>query len=124
MATLYELDRSAADAPLRRETLHIQSLAPARRDQYRTLWHEAQGQFTDDPSRAVERADALIQTVMRESGDGDLSHVVETFRAAHRIVVALRHGDAGAEELRKAFAYYRELFDALVDARVRVATPR
>ncbi len=35
---------------------------------YRSDWHGVQGDFVDDPKRAVERADNLVATVDPEAG--------------------------------------------------------
>jgi len=107
----------------------IRPLEQGRRDQYRTRWHEVQAEVVDDPARAVARADLLIQSVLQDRGypvddldpgreDVPVDHpsVVQRFREGHAIVVAHEHGDAGIEELRKAFHCYRALFDELVEA--------
>ncbi len=145
-----EYDRVAADAPSRREAeaelrereerrseFDIRPIDPERRDQYRSRWHEVQAEFVDDPSRAVARADSLIQEAMRERGypvedfdtrAGDLSvdhpNVVENYRAGHGIAVAHERGSAGTEELRKAFQHYRALFEELVESHEGVTTQR
>jgi hypothetical protein len=142
-----EYDRVAADAPTRRdaeaqlrererrhEQFDIRPLHPEQRERYQEQWHDVQAEFVDDPSRAVARADSLIQTVMRERGypvedfdtrAGDLSvdhpDVVENYRAGHGIVVANERGKAGTEELRKAFQHYRALFGELLEAREEVS---
>jgi hypothetical protein len=76
----------------------------------------------DDPRGAVQQADTLIQSVMRERGypvddfeqrAADISvdhpHVVENYREGHR----LASGDT--EEQRQAMVHYRALFDELVE---------
>jgi hypothetical protein len=138
-----EYDRVAADAPSRRdaeaelrereqrrEQFDIRPLAPEQRELYRGQWQSIQAQFVDDPAGAVQQADRLIQTVMRERGypvddfdtrSADLSvdypDVVENYRAGHGIAVAHERGNAGTEELRKAVQHYRSLFGELLDAR-------
>lgn len=138
-----EYDRVAADAPSRREAeaelrgrekrrdeFEIKPLEPRDRDRFRGRWQDVQAEFVDDPARAVGRADALIQEVMRARGypvddfetrSADLSvdhpDVVESYRAAHGIAVAHERGKAGTEELRHAVQHYRRLFDDLVESR-------
>jgi hypothetical protein len=76
----------------------------------------------DDPTGAVEEADGLIQSVMRERGypmddfeqraaDISVDHpdVVENYRQGHR----LRSGDTEAQ--RQAMVHYRALFDELLE---------
>jgi hypothetical protein len=48
----------------------------------------------------------------------DYPHVVRNYRAAHDIAERHERGDATTEDLRKAFVYYRELFDELLEAGV------
>ena len=81
-----------------------------------------QARFVDDPRGAVQDADTLIQSVMRERGypvddfdqraaDVSVDHpqVVENYRNGHR----LASGDTEAQ--RQAMVHYRALFDELVD---------
>jgi hypothetical protein len=140
-----EYDRVAADAPTRRDAeselreraerrdeLDIRPLDPADADRYRKQWTDVQARFVDDPPGAVQEADTLIQSVMRDRGypveefdrrSADLSvdhpRVVENYRAAHGIAVAHTRGDAGTEELRTAVQHYRALFDELLETRDR-----
>jgi hypothetical protein len=145
-----EYDRVAADAPTRRdaeselrdradrrEELDIRPLDPADAERYRAQWTDVQARFVDDPPGAVQEADTLIQSVMRDRGypveefdrrSADLSvdhpHVVENYRAAHGIAVAHARGDAGTEELRTAVRHYRALFDELVETHDREEATR
>jgi hypothetical protein len=81
-----------------------------------------QARFVDDPGGAVQEADTLIQSVMRERGypvddfeqrAADISvdhpHVVENYREGHRL------SSGGTEQQRQAMVHYRALFDELVD---------
>jgi hypothetical protein len=137
-----EYDRVAADAPTRRDAeaelhrrerrrdeLDVRPLDPGSRERYRVRWQEVQARFVDDPSGAVDAADSLIQTVMRERGypvddfdtraaDLSVDHpgVVENYRAAHGIAVARDRGKAETDELRRAIQHFRALFAELVEA--------
>jgi len=134
-----EYDRTAADAPSRRqaeaelrereqrrEEFDIRPLDPQRRTEFRARWDDVQAEFVDDPALAVGHADALIQEVMRvrgypvedfETRAADLSvdhpRVVGNYRAAHGIAVAHERGKAGTEELRHAVQHFRSLFEEL-----------
>jgi hypothetical protein len=138
-----EYDRTVADAPTRREAeselnerqkrreqLEIRPLDPAARDRHRDDWRRAQEHFVDDPTGAVDEADQLIQTVMRERGypvddferraaDVSVDHpeVVANYRAAHGISIANERGKASTEDLRTAMVHYRSLFEELLEVR-------
>ena len=45
----------------------------------------------------------------------DHAHVVQNYRAACEIAQRHERGEASTEDLRKAMAYYRELFDDLLE---------
>jgi len=120
-------DRREAEADLtarakRREELDIRPLPTASRDRYLEEWQRVQARFVDDPSGAVQEADSLIQSVLRERGypvddfeqraaDISVDHpqVVENYRSGHR----LASGDT--EQQRQAMVHYRALFDELVE---------
>jgi hypothetical protein len=120
-------DRREAEADLaarakRRDELDIRPLPSASRERYLEEWQRVQARFVDDPSGAVQEADSLIQSVMRERGypvddfeqraaDISVDHpqVVENYRNGHR----LSSGDT--EEQRQAMVHYRALFDELVE---------
>ena len=120
-------DRREAEADLaarekRRQELDIRPLTTAARERYLTQWQTVQARFVDDPSGAVQEADSLIQSVMRERGypvddfeqraaDISVDHpqVVENYRQGHR----LRSGDTEAQ--RQAMVHYRGLFEELVE---------
>ena len=120
-------DRREAEADLaararRRDELEIRPLPTASRDRYVEEWQHVQSRFVDDPRGAVQEADTLIQSVMRERGypvddfdqraaDISVDHpqVVENYRKGHR----LSSGDT--EKQRQAMVHYRALFDELVE---------
>ncbi len=126
-------DRSRAERVLaerkeRVEKLHIEPLSARDRDGYIDEWERAQALFVDDPSRAVGEADDLIQQVMRRRGypvtnfeqraeDISVDHpdVVSNYREAHAIRLRNETGEAGTEDLRRAFVHYRELFAELLE---------
>lgn len=128
-------DRSRAEQVLsqrreRVEKLHIEPLAPRDRDRFVDDWERAQTRFVDEPSAAVAEADQLIQEVMRRRGypvtdfeqrakDISVDHpeVVSNYREAHAVYLANESGDAGTEDLRRAFVHYRALFAELLETR-------
>ncbi len=125
-------DRGAAESELderrkRREQLEIKPLDEGARERYAERWKATQRRFVDEPSGAVEEADTLVASVMRERGypmddfeqraaDVSVDHpvVVENYRAAHGISTASAEGRAGTEDLRQAMVHYRALFDDLL----------
>jgi hypothetical protein len=112
----------------RHQQFNITSLAPAARERYQEDWRMIQSQFVDDPASAVSSADRMIQSVMRERGypvedfdqraddlSVDYPDVVQNYREGRLLARAGRDMDKGStEDLRRAFRYYRALFDELV----------
>ncbi|HEX2227336.1 MAG TPA: hypothetical protein VHM64_09360 [Candidatus Binatia bacterium] len=107
---------------------NIVTLPRAEGVRYRESWTAVQGEFVDQPEKAVRDADRLVQEVMERCGyplrdfdqaAADLSvdhpHVVENYRFAYRIAERSRRGAADTEELRKAVVYYRALFEDLLE---------
>jgi hypothetical protein len=136
-----EYERAVADAPTRKEAeadllerrerheqLEITPLSPSARDGYVRQWEQTQALFVDDPERAINDADDLIQEVMRDRGypvedfdqraaDLSVEHgdVVDHYREGHAIARRNVHGDADTEELRQAFKHYKALFEELLE---------
>jgi hypothetical protein len=115
----------------RMEKVHIRPLSHEEHDRFANQWPAVQTRFVDDPPGSIEDADRLVCEVMRTRGypmsefehrAEDLSvdhpHVVRNYRAAHQIAERRERGEAGTEDLRKAFVYYRDLFDELLEAGV------
>lgn len=117
-----EAETELAELVDRRDALDIRDLDATEAAGYRTEWEVVQARFVDEPSAAVNDADALLTTVMRQRGypvddfderaaliATDHPEVVDHYRAAHSLP-----GDAGTEDLRQAFVHYRSLFEVLV----------
>ena len=113
----------------RREELEIRPLATDARERYLIRWEDVQARFVDDPDEAVESADELIQSVMRERGypiddfdqrAADLSvdhpEVVGHYRSAHAIATDGETGETRTEDLRRAMMHYRALFQEVLVA--------
>jgi hypothetical protein len=125
-------DRGHAESELEKRekrvaAFHIQPLRPEDRLRFAEDWRREQSLFVDDPRTAVNRADALVQNVMRERGypvgdfeqnAADLSvehpQVVEHYRIAHDIAVRDSRGAESTEDLRKAMISYHALFNDLL----------
>ncbi len=124
-------DRAEAELKERQRRVSKYKIVPlprGERDRYRETWRGVQGDFVDQPDKAVRDADGLVQEVMGRCGyplrdfeqaAADLSvdhpHVVENYRYAYRIAERGRRGDADTEELRQALVYYRALFEDLLE---------
>lgn len=126
-------DRRAAERELaarqkRVAKLDIHPITGSDAEQYRGRWNALQGRFVDEPSGAVDEADALVVQMMREAGYpiddfdqrvGDISvdhpDVAQHYRSAHDIAIANTAGTADTEQLRQAVTAYRRLVDVLLD---------
>jgi hypothetical protein len=133
-------DERAAEKQLRareerREKLQIRQLDPAKQGQYADAWRSTQSKFVDEPGPAVREADVLVISVMRDRGypvddfeqqaediSVDHPHVVDNYRAAHRISLADERGEATTEDLRQAMVHYRALFTDLLGDDTNVET--
>ena len=112
----------------KRQMLDIVPLSREAGENYADRWRGVQYAFVDRPSSALGDAERLLREVMHERGypiddfdqrAADISvdhpHVVENYRAAHRIHLSGRHREIDTEEQRQAFVHYRALFDELLD---------
>ncbi len=129
----YGGDKSKAEQELaardkRVEAFDIHDLRPEQRQRFQDEWRSTQAEFVDKPDMAVERADKLIQEVMRARGypvgdfdqrAADLSvnypNVVTNYQEAHAIALKEQKGQASTEDLRQAMVHYRALFEDLLN---------
>jgi hypothetical protein len=124
-----EAEQHLAAVADKRDKLEIRDLEPRQRVQFVEQWELVQARFVDEPAAAVDGAELLITTVMRERGypvedfeervdlvAADHADVVQHYRAAHDSHERHRRsGNTDTEDLRQAFVHYRSLFDSLVD---------
>lgn len=123
-----EAERELEHRAERVEHLDIRPLTTAERDRYAELWNSTQARFVDDPVGAADEADQLVGEVMGARGypvgdfeqrAADVSvkhpHVVEHYRAAHRIALSNSRGDADTEQLRQVLMHFRALFEDLLE---------
>jgi len=127
-STRREAEHHLAEVAHRRDKLDVRDLDPTERSHYNAEWDVVQARFVDVPGRAVDDAEKLISTVMRERGypvdnfeaqadlvAADHPEVVQHYREAHAALE--RHHSAGGvdtEDLRQSFVHYRALFEVLV----------
>ncbi|MCW0215041.1 MAG: hypothetical protein OJJ54_16910 [Pseudonocardia sp.] len=122
-----ETERELADREKRHDKLHLRELDDRERETFRNRWTDVQREFVDDPNRAVDHADSLVNEVMSARGypvddfeqraaDVSVDHpvVVQRYREARRIAADNRDGSADTEALRNAVTSYRELVGALL----------
>lgn len=77
-------------------------------DEFRSRWREIQGDFVDEPRRAVEKANALVEQVSQR-----LTDVFTNERA--KLENDWGQGkDVSTEDLRQALRRYRSFFDRLL----------
>jgi len=123
-----EAERHLAEREKRHRSLDLRPLDDRERAAFRDRWLQVQGDFVDDPDRAVERADAFVAEVMSARGypvadfdqraeDVSVEHpvVVQRYREARDIAQRNARGGVDTEELRHAVTSYRALVDALLD---------
>lgn len=90
-------------------------------------WDTAQASFVSTPNTGLRDADLLVMEVMRDRGypvehfeerakliSVDHPELVEHFRSAHVVAVAIEEDSATTEQVRQAMVDYRYLFDELV----------
>lgn len=127
-------DRGTAERELReREQRHaeldIRELSDGERQRYTEQWHHVQAGFVEDPSEAVNAADALLTRLMADLGypTGDFEEQASTlsvehsrtlgrYRLAHEISMANERHEASTEQLRQALVHYRTLAEELLNA--------
>ncbi|MFZ0091753.1 MAG: hypothetical protein WAL63_19775, partial [Solirubrobacteraceae bacterium] len=121
-------ERELAGRRERVEQFKIRPLDPEARARYSDRWGAAQRSFVDEPVAAVGEAHTLVQQVMHDRGypvdegfeqraaDISVEHpdVVENYRAANRISIQARKGEATTEQLRQSMVHFRALFDDLL----------
>ncbi|ODU02687.1 MAG: hypothetical protein ABS81_16870 [Pseudonocardia sp. SCN 72-86] len=123
-----EAERHLAEREKRHRSLELRPLDDRERAEFKDRWLGVQGDFVDDPDRAVERADSFVAEVMNARGypvadfdrraeDVSVDHpvVVQRYREARAIAQRNARGGVDTEELRHAVTSYRALVDALLD---------
>jgi len=106
----------------------LHPLTPDQQRSFDQKWSSIQAFFVDEPSRAVQEANALIKEVMAARGypSGDFEQraadvsvhyprVIQNYRTAHSIADRNTRGEASTEDLRQALVCYRELFADLLE---------
>ncbi|MFD7445421.1 hypothetical protein [Streptomyces sp. NPDC059909] len=120
-------ERDLSEREKRHDSLDIRPLPSGVRERYTQEWDSVQGEFVDRPEDAVQDADVLVTSLMRERGyptedltqrlkDLSVEHsrTLEHYRAAHEVNrMSIKH-EATTEQLRGAMVHYRALFTELL----------
>jgi hypothetical protein len=97
----------------------LRSLSPENKARYAQSWSAIQARFLAEPAAAVQEADQLAVSILRDRGakmnDGRLP--AEMQRA--REVARTNEGDSGTEGLRKAMLQYQTIVDDAVGETMR-----
>ena len=124
-----DAERELSERTQRVEKLRLREIEPDQRSAFAEAWRSTQTRFVDDPAKAIDEADSLVQRVMdsrgypisnfeQQAADISVDHpeVVTNYRAAHTIAMNSAHGEATTEDLRQAMVHYRALFSELLGA--------
>jgi len=108
-------------------TLDIRPLTAEEVDHYALEWQKTQTEFVDEPLTALQKADRLIQDVMKARGypvedfeqraadiSVDYPELVTDYRGLHLIAVKEKDEEVGTEEMRQAMVHGRALFENLI----------
>ena len=106
----------------------IRHFRPEEKEIFGARWRVVEARFGEDPEGAVRDADALVTEAMRTRGyppesfeeradDFSVDHpnVVHRYRAAHEVAVREDRGAGRGEDLKRAMADYRSVFEELLE---------
>ena len=108
-------------------TLDIRPLTAEEVDRYALEWQKTQTEFVNEPLTALQKADRLIQDVMKARGypvedfeqraadiSVDYPELVTDYRGLHLIAVKEKDEEVSTEEMRQAMVHGRALFENLI----------
>lgn len=109
------------------QAFHLRTLSQDENQRFLQDWDQAQNEFVENPSQAVEKADQLISEVLLARGypnqgfedrvadiSVDYPELVSSYRNARATKIHDQEFGATIEELQKSFIQYRELFNELI----------
>lgn len=101
----------------------LRRLAPEVRDRYAESWKAIETRFIEDPSAAVQEADQLVVSILRDRGARleDERRLPDGLRRA-REAARTDEGNSGTEGLRKAMLEYKGVVDDAIGAKTGTAT--
>jgi len=111
LAVIVAIARAWQARPPRRAPLSLEA-----RNQFVTSWHRITTLFIDAPGEAVQQADALVLSLLRERGRPvEHEQIPKPIREARRCKA---HGSTdGTEALRQAMLHYRSVFTQSIGRR-------
>jgi hypothetical protein len=91
-------------------------LSPEARNQFVNSWHRITAGFIDAPREAVQQADVLVLSLLREQGR-PVQHdqFPKPIREARRWIAS--ENTSGTEALRQAMLHYRSIFTQSIGRR-------
>jgi hypothetical protein len=120
-------ERELAERVAHVQILNIRPLSAEQVNQYSLRWQETQREFVDEPLAALQKADRLIQEVMKVKGypvndfeqrvadiSVDYPELVTDYRGMHRIASREATENVTTEEIRQAMIHGRALFENLI----------
>jgi hypothetical protein len=121
-----QAERELEERIARVEALDIRPLSAEEINRYALQWQETQREFVDEPLKSLQKADHLIQEVMKAKGypvrdfeqraadiSVDYPELVTDYRGMHRIAVK-QAKDVNTEDMRQAMVHGRALFESLM----------
>ena len=109
------------------ESLNIRPLTAEEVNRFSQEWQATQTEFVDAPLASLQKADRLLQEVMRAKGypvddfeqraadiSVDYPELVTDYRGMHMIAVKEVDDQVSTEEMRQAMVHGRALFEQLV----------
>jgi hypothetical protein len=91
-------------------------LSPEARTHFVMAWHRITAGFVDAPREAVQQADALVLSLLRERGHQvQYDRVPKPIREARHWLA--RENTNGTEALRQAMLHYRSIFTRSIGRR-------
>lgn len=109
------------------EFLNIRTLSAEDINRFALQWQAIQAEFVDQPLGAVQKANQMIEEVMRARGypvddfeqrvsdiSVDHAELVTNYRELHEIATRGQNETITTEEMRQAMVHGRELFERLV----------
>lgn len=133
-------DKRKAESELEARVAHVQSLdirslSAEEVNRFVLEWQATQTEFVDAPLVSVQKADSLIQEVMRAKGypvddfeqraadiSVDYPDLVTDYRGLHLIAKKEEDDQVTTEEMRQAMVHGRALFESLVTKDTPAAT--
>lgn len=98
----------------------LRSLSPEQKSRHAQAWTAIQTRFLAEPAAAVQEADQLAVSILRDRGaklDDERRLPGELRRA--REVAGTNEGQSGTEGLRKAMLHYQAIVDSAVGESMR-----